>query len=285
MQYECKYDTIYSSTATHYQLRTVAFSYILSNFKKYPSGLFRFQFFKQRFVIYHWPRLEQCLFLGVILKTKFSLFKIPFMVLEFFLFCVELLSLIFLVWVCLSYSFLLPTNLISMPEPSGLTSIVYYVQGIKCAPIHHDLGKYRGVMKRAVKWTSTDVNTSTGVDGCRLSTTQKKGRLTNQKKAGRRRPVEKGSLKKAGPCRPVEKGRLKKAGRRRLLEKGRLKKAGRLEKGRLMSTSRKRQDGQCRPVEKVRLVWLTSTTAFFMVNGRQLFSSRPNKGITIEIIW
>ena len=48
-----------------------------------------------------------------------------------------------------------------------------------------------------------------------------------------------------------------------------------VEKGRSMSTSRKRQAGRRRPVEKGRLQWSTSTTAFFSVDGRQLFSSRP----------
>ena len=62
-----------------------------------------------------------------------------------------------------------------------------------------------GVMKRAVKWTFL-LPFYTG-----QRRPLEKVRL---KKAGRRRPVEKGS----GGRRPVEKGRLKKAGRRRPVE-------------------------------------------------------------------
>ena len=42
---------------------------------------------------------------------------------------------------CQSPSFLPPahsTAMSKLPEPSGLTSIVYYGQDIRCAPAHHD---------------------------------------------------------------------------------------------------------------------------------------------------
>ena len=136
----------------------------------------------------------------------------------------------------------------------------------------------RGVMKGAVKWTSTDVDR----------------RWAGKVQSGRCRPLEKGSIYKLQQLqqfqqfihgqfferststsrkRQVEKCKStlttrkrqvevdqqkRQAGRRRPLGKGRLKKAGR-----------------CRPVEKGWLQWLTSTTAFFSVDGRQLFSSRP----------
>ena len=45
-----------------------------------------------------------------------------------------------------------------------------------------------GVMKRAVKWTSTDIDTSTDVDRRRAGKVQ----------SGQRPPIEKGRLKKAG---------------------------------------------------------------------------------------
>ena len=67
-----------------------------------------------------------------------------------------------------------------------------------------------GVMKRAVKWTSTR-RPPTGWKSAVWSTsTIEKGRLSTSRKrqAGRRRPDEKGRLKKAGRRRPVEKGRL-----------------------------------------------------------------------------
>ena len=120
-------------------------------------------------------------------------------------------------------------------------------------------------MKRAVKWTSTDVDrrpvrkrqvdqiekgrsTSTSrkrqLEKGRSMSTTRKGRL---KKAGRRRLLEKGRFFSHGPCRPLEKGRLKKAGRprkRQASQRRPLEKAGRC-------WPRKRQAGRRRPVDKV----------------------------------